>query len=108
MGLKLCLWYTIAISPVRQRALKGLFQGYLFNGYRRLASQFGYWAIPFAIGMSPLPFILSYISFSSELTTAICPVRVFAHVLGYGTYAWAKKYDAWQNSKAAHEHGVEH
>ena len=21
---------------------------------------------------------------------------------GYGTYAWAKKYDAWQNSKAGH------
>ena len=41
----------IAVSPVRQRALKGAFQGYLFNGYRRLASQFGYWVIPFAIGM---------------------------------------------------------
>ncbi|EJF61854.1 hypothetical protein DICSQDRAFT_146974 [Dichomitus squalens LYAD-421 SS1] len=25
--------------------------------------------------------------------------------IGYGTYAWAKSYDAWQNSKAAHAHG---
>lgn len=29
----------------------------------------------------------------------------FTHFLGYGTYAWAKRYDAWQNSKAAHVAG---
>ncbi|KAK7683784.1 hypothetical protein QCA50_013160 [Cerrena zonata] len=30
--------------------------------------------------------------------------------LGYGTYTWAKSYDAWQNSKAAHVagHGADH
>ncbi|KAI4527045.1 cytochrome b-c1 complex subunit 8 [Schizophyllum commune] len=27
---------------------------------------------------------------------------VIPFAIGYGTYAWAKKYDAWQNSKAGH------
>ncbi|THH31830.1 hypothetical protein EUX98_g2346 [Antrodiella citrinella] len=39
--------------------------------------------------------------------------RLSAHVgywiipfaVGYGTYTWAKKYDTWQNSKAAHVAG---
>ena len=32
------------------------------------------------------------------------------YILGYGTYTWAKSYDAWQNSKAAHVagHGADH
>ncbi|KAI0357814.1 hypothetical protein OH77DRAFT_1435553 [Trametes cingulata] len=27
---------------------------------------------------------------------------VIPFAIGYGTYSWAKRYDAWQNSKAAH------
>jgi len=60
--------YTV--SPFRQRAAKNLFRGYLFNGYRRLSSQVGYWIVPV--------------------------------VIGYSTYAWAKKYDAYLNSKEGH------
>ncbi|OJA16558.1 hypothetical protein AZE42_00620 [Rhizopogon vesiculosus] len=59
-----------SVSPFRQRGSKGIFKGWLFNGYRRLAAQVPYWIVPFAIG--------------------------------YGTYAWAKRRDAWQNSKAGH------
>ncbi|KII91707.1 hypothetical protein PLICRDRAFT_518207 [Plicaturopsis crispa FD-325 SS-3] len=70
--------YTL--SPFRQRATKGIFRHWLFNGYRRIASQAPYWAVPFAAG--------------------------------YGIYAWAKKRDAWQNSKEGHlalaAHGEEH
>ncbi|KAF9646411.1 hypothetical protein BDM02DRAFT_3099892, partial [Thelephora ganbajun] len=55
-----------AIAPVRQRAAKNLFGGYLFDGYRRLSSQVGYWIVPV--------------------------------VLGYSTYAWIKKYNAYLNS----------
>jgi len=43
---------TYSLSPFRQRALKGAFKGYLFNGYRRFASQFVYWIVPVAIGYS--------------------------------------------------------
>jgi len=60
--------YTL--SPVRQRAAKNLFRNYLFNGYRRLSSQVGYWIVPV--------------------------------VIGYSTYAWAKKHDAYLNSKEGH------
>ncbi|KIP05624.1 hypothetical protein PHLGIDRAFT_24989 [Phlebiopsis gigantea 11061_1 CR5-6] len=62
-----------AVSPFRQRAAHNLIRGYIFNGYRRLASHVPYWIFPFA--------------------------------LGYGTYTWAKGYDEWQNSKAAHVAG---
>ncbi|EKM56682.1 uncharacterized protein PHACADRAFT_253942 [Phanerochaete carnosa HHB-10118-sp] len=33
---------------------------------------------------------------------------IFPFALGYGTYTWAKKYDEWQNSKAAHVAGHVH
>ena len=39
-----------AVSPMRQRAVKGLISGYIFNGYRRLSAQVPYWIVPFAIG----------------------------------------------------------
>ena len=41
---------STAVSPVRQRAAKNLFRGYLFNGYRRLSSQVGYWIVPVVLG----------------------------------------------------------
>ena len=42
-----------AVSPFRQRAAKNLFRGYLFNGYRRLSSQVGYWIVPVVLGAFP-------------------------------------------------------
>ncbi|RDX40823.1 hypothetical protein OH76DRAFT_1365611 [Lentinus brumalis] len=62
-------------------------------------------------GMSPFRqraaknLFTSYISngyrrLSSELVFWVIPFAI-----GYGTYAWAKRYDAWQNSKAAHVAG---
>ncbi|KAH7882941.1 cytochrome b-c1 complex subunit 8, partial [Phlebopus sp. FC_14] len=30
------------------------------------------------------------------------PYWIVPFVIGYGTYVWAKKRDAWQNSKAGH------
>ncbi|KZT04879.1 uncharacterized protein LAESUDRAFT_727454 [Laetiporus sulphureus 93-53] len=59
-----------SMSPVRQRALGHIFRNYLYNGYRRLSGQFGYWIIPIGFG--------------------------------YGVYTWAKRYDTYINSKAAH------
>ncbi|KZT64430.1 hypothetical protein DAEQUDRAFT_732664 [Daedalea quercina L-15889] len=59
-----------AMSPVRQRAAYHMLRNWIFNGYRRMSGQVGYWIIPFG--------------------------------LGYGTYAWAKRYDAYLNSKAGH------
>jgi hypothetical protein len=46
----LCILLGTAISPFRQRAAKNMFSGYLLNGYRRLSSQFVYWAIPVGLG----------------------------------------------------------
>ena len=43
----------VAVSPFRQRAAKNMFRGYLFNGYRRLSSQVGYWIIPVVLGTFP-------------------------------------------------------
>lgn len=39
-----------AVSPFRQRAAHNLIRGYIFNGYRRLASHVPYWILPFALG----------------------------------------------------------
>ncbi|CAD6567990.1 MAG: ubiquinol--cytochrome-c reductase subunit 8 [Tremellales sp. Tagirdzhanova-0007] len=38
-----------SLSPYQQRAMKGVFSGYLFNGFSRLAGQMPYWIVPFAI-----------------------------------------------------------
>jgi len=59
-----------SMSPMRQRAAHHMIRNWIFNGYRRLSGQVGYWIVPFAIG--------------------------------YGTYTWAKRYDTYLNSKAAH------
>jgi len=40
--------YQYVQSHHKQRAFAGAMKGYLFNGYRRLAAQAPYWAIPFA------------------------------------------------------------
>lgn len=83
-----------AVSPARQRAAKNLFRGYLFNGYRRLSSQVGYWIVPVVIG-----------TFQS-LGPSVCQQPTPA---GYSTYAWAKKHDAYLNSKEGHlAHSGEH
>ena len=42
--------FCLAVSPFRQRPTKQIFQGWMFNGYKRLASQVPYWIVPFAIG----------------------------------------------------------
>jgi len=38
-----------SLSPFKQKAMKGVFQGYLFNGFNRLAAQVPYWIGPFSI-----------------------------------------------------------
>ena len=80
-----------AVSPVRQRAAKNLFRGYLFNGYRRLSSQVGYWIVPVVLGTFPSP-----LTRPDRLDT------ILSALTGYSTYAWAKKYDAYLNSKEGH------
>lgn len=39
-----------ALSPFKQKAMRGVFQGYLFNGFRRIMAQVPYFALPFAAG----------------------------------------------------------
>lgn len=39
-------------SSYKQRPFAGAFHGYLFNGYKRIAAQAPYFAIPFAVGSS--------------------------------------------------------
>ncbi|CCM05620.1 uncharacterized protein FIBRA_07849 [Fibroporia radiculosa] len=70
-----------SMSPMRQRATHNLFRNWIFNGYRRLSGQMPYWIIPFAIASWSAAERLSF---------------------GYGTYSWAKRYDAYLNSKAGH------
>ncbi|GBE83550.1 Cytochrome b-c1 complex subunit 8 [Sparassis crispa] len=36
------------------------------------------------------------------------PYWIVPALIGYGTYTWANRYDAWQNSKAAHVSGHVH
>ncbi|KAF8581788.1 hypothetical protein K439DRAFT_195524 [Ramaria rubella] len=41
---------TYTQSPFRQRAFAGALHGYIFNGYRRIATNVPYFAIPVALG----------------------------------------------------------
>ena len=50
----MCTQYT-AISPMRQRATHNMLRNWIFNGYRRLSGQVGYFIVPFAIGQCPPP-----------------------------------------------------
>ena len=94
------------LSPFRQRAAKNLFRSYIFNGYRRLSGELVYWAIPFALGTSTISHM--YHTPSLPLLPQFAEDQ-HAHnsalPIGYSAYAWAKRYDAWQNSKAAHVAG---
>jgi hypothetical protein len=40
----------LALSPYRQKALKGMFSGYIVYGVRRIGRQLPYFGPPFAIG----------------------------------------------------------
>lgn len=64
---------SIAISPFQARAAPQMLQNYLFNGYRRLASQAPYFAIPFAVGTrahSPIHPHTSYLRLQATASTA--------------------------------------
>ncbi|KAF9516046.1 hypothetical protein BS47DRAFT_1293115 [Hydnum rufescens UP504] len=41
---------SYTISPFRQRAMKGVLTGYIFNGYARIISQAPYFFVPLALG----------------------------------------------------------
>ena len=92
------------MSPFRQRAAKNLIQSYIFNGYRRLSGELVYWAIPFALGTS-VRHVFPSLCFSPSHPSFTCPCTHTMLCSGYSAYAWAKRYDAWQNSKAAHVAG---
>ncbi|KAJ3007449.1 hypothetical protein NUW54_g3547 [Trametes sanguinea] len=114
---------TYSLSPFRQRAAHKMITNWVFNGYRRLSSQAVYWVIPFAMDITSLnapasqrnhvvfpfwrhPLLILYLCFDAILTsrygTGCSPPYPST---GYATYSWAKRYDAWQNSKAAHVAG---
>jgi len=48
-----------AISPWQTKAAPNMFREYLFNGYRRMAGEFKFWAIPFGVGTQHPRFMLS-------------------------------------------------
>jgi ubiquinol-cytochrome c reductase subunit 8 len=75
-----------AISPFQAKAAPNMLRNYLFNAYRRLSKEFLFFSIPFATGER------------FPLTT----VSIINLDEGYGIYAWAKKTDRYQNSKAGH------
>ncbi|KAG7567092.1 hypothetical protein FFLO_01218 [Filobasidium floriforme] len=43
---------TYAVSPSRQRAMKGVFHGYIFNGFSRFMRQAPYVLLPASVGYS--------------------------------------------------------
>ncbi|GFZ51348.1 Complex III subunit 8 [Saitozyma sp. JCM 24511] len=81
--------YTL--SPFKQKAMRGVFQGYLFNGFRRIMAQVPYFALPFAGGYAvyiwgsnnepaPAPLVLTLIYLSIPLALRPYP---FPNKLSY-------------------------
>lgn len=66
---------SLVLSPYRQKALKGMFSGYLVHGFLRISRQAPYFLPPFAIG--------SYLFFILFRTSA------FACCIGYNTHLCA-------------------
>lgn len=56
------------MSPMRQRATHNMFRNWMFNGYRRLSGQVGYFIVPFALGQC-LP---HHPVFNARALTASC------------------------------------
>ncbi|PSR75792.1 hypothetical protein PHLCEN_2v8909 [Hermanssonia centrifuga] len=52
--------------------------------------------------------IRSYIFNGYRRLSVQVPYWIVPFAIGYGTYTWAKSYDEWQNSKAAHVAGHHH
>ena len=92
------------------------------NAYRRLtpttssAATSSTGTVVFLASLSTGPFHLPSVcrQFMQPSQCVACSIQVddqraYMHAsIGYATYAWAKSYDEWQNSKAAHAHGHEH
>ncbi|KAI0705517.1 cytochrome b-c1 complex subunit 8 [Earliella scabrosa] len=76
--------YSVWWGGVRQQ--KGIVQ-YSLSPFRQRAAQ---------------NLISSYIFNGYRRLSGQLVYWVIPFAMGYGTYAWAKRYDAWQNSKAAH------
>jgi len=62
-----------AISPWQTKAAPNMFREYLFNGYRRMAGEFKFWAIPFGVGMQHPCFMLGV---SQPLFYRLCYLRM--------------------------------
>ena len=64
------------LSPLQQRAFKGVISGYIFNGYSRLAAQAPYFVLPFAAGTFILCFrlhcFISFLSVASSVGARLC------------------------------------
>jgi ubiquinol-cytochrome c reductase subunit 8 len=69
-----------------------MFRNYLFNGYRRIASELIFWVIPFGLGV----FLLL------RCPAAMALLMTDTLVIGYGIYSWGKNRYEWQNTKAGH------
>ena len=59
------------MSPMAQKPLAGMLNGYIFNGFRRIMSQAPKWVVPLGLG---------------ELRGVPC--RVSADGSGYWAYVW--------------------
>ncbi|OCB90399.1 hypothetical protein A7U60_g2410 [Sanghuangporus baumii] len=70
-----------------------MFRDYLFNGFHRIGGHLPYVVPPVAIGGFRPSFVLS-----RQDTSGF----ILYYLTGYAIYAWAKKRDAWQSSKAGH------
>ncbi len=62
--------------------MKGVFSGYLFNGFSRLATQMPYWIGPFALGESGFAF--------SQEPSRFPVMSMTDRRAAYGVYAWSK------------------
>jgi len=64
-----------AISPWQTKAAPNMFREYLFNGYRRIASEFKFWAVPFGVGTQHSRFMLNVSQLSKIILQAMLSTR---------------------------------
>ncbi|KAF9642020.1 hypothetical protein BDM02DRAFT_3106143, partial [Thelephora ganbajun] len=63
------------IAPVRQRTVKNLFRSHLFDGYRRLPSQVGYWMVPVVFGYSTYAWSKKYDAYLNSKEGHLAPAE---------------------------------
>lgn len=98
------------VSPFRQQPMRGAFAHWARNGYRRLAQQAVYFAVPLGLGPFASPLRRPDSCLVARLTRLVlrccCLHAPPPPIIGYAVIQWAVKDNHLRNSKHGQAQGL--